>query len=64
MNNLTINEFAKSINTYGNRYTYSHNKNVVIIYPYIDESDVSRSEEYYRQQCILQISLILFRATK
>ena len=55
MNNLSIYEFAKSINTYGNRYTHSHNENVVIIYPYIDDSDISRSEEYYRQKCILQI---------
>lgn len=55
MTNLSIYEFAKTINTYGNRYTYSHNENVVIIYPNIDEKDKSRSEEYYRQQCILQI---------
>ena len=53
--------FFKCINTYGNRYTHSNIDNIVIVYPTIDAMDESKSEEYYRQQCILQIP---FRTSK
>ena len=55
MDNLSIYDFFKCINTYGNIYTHSNIENIVIVYPTIDAMDESKSEEYNRQQCILQI---------
>ena len=55
INNLSLYQFVKSINIYGNRYKYVCTENIVTLYTVIDALDESKSEEYYRQQWILQI---------
>ena len=57
MDNLSIHNFYKCINTYGKKYTHSYIENIVIFYPAINAMDELKSEEYYRQQCLQ----ILFR---
>ena len=52
--NMSLLEFAKKINIYGTKYTNARIENIVIISPNIHLMD-ENSEEYYRQQCILQI---------
>ena len=55
MDNLSIYDFLNCMNTYSNRYTHSNIERIVIINTTIDAMDELKSEEYYRQQCIVQI---------
>ena len=53
--NLSLYEFVKTIIVNGKTYSRARKHNIVLIYPILKLMDIENVEDFYRQQCILQI---------
>ena len=55
LEDISLLNFAKTINVSGTKYQHARKENIVNIYPFVNANDESKMDEFYKQQCALHI---------